>query len=77
MIAIAKRHKVEKLTDSHRRALAQLVTLFATPKLSQDTINARCSRILGPFSSATADAVLEAAARADEHLETWMKEFAA
>jgi hypothetical protein len=71
-----KRHKAAKLiTDSQRRAFAQLVTLFATPKLSQDAIDARCSRILGRIPSA--DAVLEAATRVDEHLGAWMKEFAA
>jgi len=75
--AISKLNAANRITDKHERAYAELVKLFATPKLSQDTINARCSRILGPFSSATADAVLEAATRVDEHLGPWMERFAA
>ena len=73
----SKLNAANRITDKHERAYAELVKLFATPKLSQDTINARSSRILDQFPSATADAIMEAAARVDEHLTTWIKEFAA
>jgi hypothetical protein len=68
--AISKAKAAKLITDKHRKAFAELVTLFATPKLSQDTINARSSRILDQFPSATADAIMEAAARVEDNLAT-------
>jgi hypothetical protein len=74
---ISKLNAANRITDKHERAYAEQVKLFATPKLSQDTLNARSSRILGRIPSVTADAIMEAAARVKEHLTTWIKEFAA
>jgi phage tail protein X len=58
--SISKLNAANRITDKHERAYAELVKLFATPKLSQDTVNAKSSRILGRIPSATADAIMEA-----------------